>query len=473
VSAIFSTYLGGIGEDTIRDLATDSSGNIYVTGGTASINFPTTAGAFDRGLNGNMDVFVAKLSPTGSLIWSTVIGGPNYDRAYAIEIDPNGNLIVSGRAGRNFPVTAGAFQTTFQGYYTGTHYGEQNAFVCKLSANGASLMWCSYEGPFEMNRDIAVDANGDIYGASNYDPADGGTLNSNWFANAFQKSPRGDKDGVIVKIKGDGSRVLWATLLGGSNFDSGTPSIRVDANNNPYVLLYTQSSDIPTTTGAFEQSYNGGGDLYLAKLDPTGSALIFATYFGGSSSEFSETHGLSLDSAGNPCIAATTKSTDLPTTPGAFDRTYNGSGGVGTNYSGDGFVAKIAANGASLIASTYLGGSDGDGLEGVGIDQAGNIYVSGGTYSTNFPIRGGSYQSFNRGQAEFFVSKLSSDLQGVIYSSYVGGSGVDYGRAIVADSSGSFCVVGMSNSHNFPLLGALFRLLGGGDDGVIVRFSSG
>jgi hypothetical protein len=462
--------LGGINEDTIRDVVTDSAGNIYVTGGTASGDFPTTAGVYDRSQNGSMDVFVAKISPAGTLLWSTFIGGPNYDRAYGIEIDPTGNLIVSGRAGRNFPVTAGAFQTTFQGYYTGSLYGEQNAFVFKLSADGATLMWSSYEGPFEMNRDIAVDSNGDIYGVANYNPAEGGSINSSWFASAFQQTPGGDKDGVVVKIKSDGSQVLWATFIGGSGFDSGTPSIRVDSSNNPYVLLYTNSSDIPTTAGAYDRTYNGGGDLYLAKLTNTGSSLIFATYFGGSGSEFSETHGLVLDSAGNAYIAATTKSSNMPTTSGAFDTTYNGSGGAGTNYPGDAFIARISANGASLLASTFVGGSDGEGLEGVALDSAGNIYISGATYSSNFPSTSGALQTTNRGSGDLFVAKLSGNLQQLLYSSLAGGNGTDYGRSLFA-TSGSIYLVGMSSSSDFPVLGAIQGSFRGVSDGVLTRFS--
>ncbi len=420
-----------------------------------------------------MDVYVAKISPSGSLIWSTFIGGPNYDRAYAIELDPSGNVVVGGRAGRNFPVTGGAFQTTFQGHNTGALYGEQNAFVCKLAPNGASLRWCSYEGPFDMNRDIAVDSAGNVYGVSNYNPADGGgPINTSWFAGAYQPVTRGDNDGVVIKIKADGTQVLWATFLGGSGYDSGTPSIRVDGSGNPYVLLYTNSADIPTTVGAYDRTYNGGGDLYLAKLSSTGSSLTFGTYFGGSSSEFSETHGLALDPAGNAYIAATTRSTDMPTTLSAFDRSYNGSGGSGTNYPGDAFIAKISSTGASLIASTYLGGSDGEGLEGVAIDGSGNVYVAGASFSTNLPTTGNAFQTLNSGQSDFFVAKLSGDLRQLLFSSFAGGSATDYGRSVYTDGMGNFYLVGMSNSIDFPLLSPLQTLLRGAEDGILVKFSS-
>ena len=189
-SLSFSTYLGGSGEDTIRDVAVDRVGNIFITGGTASSNFPTTAGAYDRSHNGNMDVFVAKFSPSGKLIWSTLLGGPNYDRAYAIEVDAQGFVYVTGRAGRGFPM-ANAIQPTFQGYNTGSLYGEQNAFIAKFSADGATLIFSSYFGTSQMNRDIALDANGDIYVAGGHDLAKSGPFPTGWFARAYKKAPIG------------------------------------------------------------------------------------------------------------------------------------------------------------------------------------------------------------------------------------------------------------------------------------------
>lgn len=471
---IFSTYFGGGQEDVIRDIVSDSQGNIYVAGGSASATFPTTNGAYDRTQNGNMDVVVAKFSPTGQLLWSTFIGGPNYDRAYAIELDPQGDIIVSGRAGRGFPTTAGSFQTTFQGYNTGIQYGEQDAFIAKVSADGSTLLWASYEGPFEMNRDIAVDANGNIYAATSYNPADGGgPINSAWFSNAFQPAPKGSKDGVVLKIRNDGGQVLWATFLGGPGFDSGTPSIRVDQFGDPYVLIYTESSNLPTNTGAFDRSYNGGGDLFLAKLNATGSSMMFGTYLGGASIDFSETHGLAIDSHGVAYVLGTSKSTDFPTTVGAFDTTHNGvstngSNGNGSNYEGDLVIAKVSADGGNLLASTFLGGQFGDGGEGIALDGAGNVCVSGATYSTNFPVTDGT---FYHGSGDIIATRLSDDLSHLITSSIIGGSGVDYGRTVWAQG-GNFYVAGHSSSTAFPLMNAFQNTYLGAVDGVLIAVNA-
>ncbi len=473
LTAVFSTYLGGSGEDTVRDVTNDAAGNIYVTGGTASSNFLTTAGAYDRTQNGSMDVYVAKFSPTGTLLWSTFIGGPNYDRAYAIEIDSSG-VYVGGRAGTGFPTTAGAVQRTFGGDNNpNALYGTQDGFITKISLDGTTLLWSTYCGGADRSffRDIAVDASNSVYGIL----TDVSAQNPHITASAFQTSLQGGDDAVVVKLSSNASSVAWATYFGGSGYDLGTPSIRVNAAGNVWVSGFTNSSDIPTTSGAYDTSYNGSGDIYVGKLNPSGTALIYGTYFGGSAVEFSETHGLAVDSSGNAYLGATTKSSDLPTTANAFDRTYNGSGGSSTgsnsNYPGDAFVAKISSDGRTLLAATYLGGSVGEGLEGIALDSSGNVYVAGASYSTNFPVTSNAFQKLNSGQADFFAAKLSGDLGQLLFSSLAGGGGSDFGRAVHASSTGDFYVVGMSNSNDFSLLSPAQGLLKGGIDGVVIRFS--
>jgi hypothetical protein len=468
-----TSVVGGRGEDSVRGVATDAQGNIYLAGGTASPDFPTTLGAGRRRLTGSMDVWVAKLSPAGQLLWSTLIGGPSYDRAYAVAVDGLGYVYVTGRAGRDFPVTPGALQTSFQGFYTGRLYGEQNAFVCKLTLDGR-VVFCTYLGPFEMNRDLAVDGSGDIYVASAYNPRyGGGALPAAWFATAFQKMPRGGTDGVVIRLKSDGSRVVWATFVGGSGEDGGTPSIRVEASGSSYVLLgYTESLDLPVTPGL--RRYVGGGDVYLAKLSPDGTSLLYGTYLGGSGVEFSETHGLALDTHGNAYVGATTESTDLPLTARGYQRAYGGSGGSGTgsssNYPGDGFVMKISPTGA-VVASTYLGGRFGEGIEGVAIDRQGNVVVGGATYSDNFPVTPSAAQATHRGGADMFVAKLSATLERLLYASYVGGRGDDLGRDLAVDAWGDIVAVGMTQSADFPSRNVPRRRRKDDFDGAIVKIA--
>ena len=162
----FATYLGGRtgGFTLIRDVVLDAQGNAYVTGGTASTDFPTTPGAYQRSFGGGpMDVFVVKLNPRGQIVWSTFLGGPEYDRAYAVEVDGEGFVYVAGRVGRRFPTTGRAFQQRFDGWSGGEPYRWNNAFVAKLAPDGSRLTWGSYFGNGQLIRDIDLDANGDIY----------------------------------------------------------------------------------------------------------------------------------------------------------------------------------------------------------------------------------------------------------------------------------------------------------------------
>ncbi len=474
----FSTYLGGSSDDSVRDVCVDAAGFIYVTGGTKSSDFPTTPGAYDRTLNtaGSLvhDVFVTKLSPTGSIVWSTLLGGPNYDRAYAIEVDQAGFVYVGGRAGAGFPTTSGVLQPNFAGDVDpNAKYGAQDGFVSKLSPDGSSLVWSTYFGDDDRAfiRDFDIDSQGFVYVALTALTR----TNPHVTAGAFQTSPGGSRDGVVAKLSADAKQVVWASYLGGSGNDVGTPSIRVDAAGQPYVLGYTNSTNIPTTAGAYDTTFNGAGDVFLAKFSANGTQLLFGTYIGGSGVEFTETHGLALDAAGNAYVAATTKSTNFPTTIGAFQRTYGGVGvsgaGSGTNYSGDGFIVKISANGSTLLAGTYLGGRYGDGIEGVSVLPDGRLFVAGATYSDDFPITNDAYQGNGGTKGDFFGALLAGDLSSVDYVTYLGGSNVDYGRSATTDDNGNVYVVGHTTSTNWPRLNAGQATFGGVQDGCIAKFA--
>ena len=469
---IFSTYLGGNQQDQVRDIATDAAGNIYVAGGTSSSNFPATAGTVDQSFNGNYDAYVAKLSPTGSLLWATYLGGPNYDRAYALEVDAAGYIYLAGRAGDNFPVTPGAFQTNFQGSPNDTPYGPQDGFVCKLTPNAGAIVFCSYFGTtdHQIVRDVAIDGQGGIYLGSS---SDSGTFPAAWFANGYRSTPIGGLDGVVAKISPDGSQVIWATYVGGSQDEAGEASIRVNSSGQAFVLYTTASSDAPTSYG-FDHTLGGARDAYLVKLSSDGSTLLFGTFVGGSGGESVETHELVLDPQGNPIIATGTTSPDFPTTSNAFQRTYGGAGGPttgqGTNYGGDVFVAKISSSGSQLMASTYVGGPEGEGSEGVGVDAQGNVYISGATYSSGLTFMLSGRQPQLGGDADLFAIKLAPDLSRVLYGSYLGGTDQDYGRTATATPGGDFLIGGMILSTNWPVLSPMQGSPGGSLDGVVAKF---
>jgi hypothetical protein len=352
----FVTYWGGSEEDQVRDLATDAQGNIYAVGGTASNDFPTTPGAFDRTHDDSpnstvkhYDVFVSKFDSTGKLIWSTLLGGPGYDRAYAVEVDAQGFVYIGGRAGVGFPVTPGA-QTTFQGGSVQL-YGEEDGFVCKLRPDGSALVFCTYFGTTDYNivRDIDIDQNGAVYIASSttvaFPPSD------TYFQRTYQPFKKAGLDCVVAKLNASGSTFVWATYLGGSRDDGTQPSVRVDGQGDVWYVAGSNSTDLPLQNPGQPQ-LGGGVDLYLAKLSPDGRQLLFATYLGGSGQEGSETHNLAVSRAtGDIYVGSATSSTDLPVTANALQPAPGGGG--------DAMIARYNSAG-TLLSLSYLGGPAGD-----------------------------------------------------------------------------------------------------------------
>jgi Beta-propeller repeat len=472
---VFSTYLGGARGAGARDVAVDRQGYVYVTGGTESDDFPVTPGAYQTKSNPGIpessrvrpsDVFVTKFSPSGAIVWSTLIGGPNHDRAYAIAVDADEYVYVAGRAGRGFPVTPGAVQTSFMGGQGADFYGEQDGFVCKLKPDGTALVFCSYFGTSDPNivRDLAVDQHGDIYIASAYSS---GAFPAS-IASAFSNRPHGGRDGVVAKLKGDGSRVLWATYLGGSGEEGGGNSIRLDAAGNPYALITTASSDAETTPGAYQRAYGGDEDLYVARLTPDRGTLVWATYLGGPQNESTETHELAVDAQGNVYIAAPTKSPSFPTTPGAFQRQFGGVHDI--------FVAKLSPDGSRLLASTFIGGDGPDRPEGVAVDAFGNVHFTGVTASTNFPLTEGAVQSRHRGERrreerDAVAVVLAADFSRLLFSTLVGGDGDQSGRGATVDSQGNFYIVGETNARNWPLKNAARAASSGRGDAFVMKFT--
>lgn len=463
---VFATFFGGAGEDSIRDITTDKDGSVYITGGTASKDFPTTTGSYrgdftsggtGTGTSGEMDVFVAKFSPKGQIVWSTYLGGPNYDRAYAIELDAAGNVIVAGRAGEGFPVTADVVQPQFGGHLEALGaYGRQDGFVAKISPDGKRLIWATYFGGADASfiRDLAVDAKDDLYIAL----AAVRRENPHITGGVVQEKPGGGNDAVIAKLSGDGRQVLWATYLGGSADDGEAPSIKVSRAGEPHVLLMTNSPDIPISSMAFDRTINGDWDLYAARLSADGRRLIYGTYLGGSKEESLETHSLALDAAGRAFITGYTASPDYPVTPDAFQRKYGGA-----QY--DVPVTKLSADGSKILASTFVGGRGADGAEGIQLDDRGFVYVSGATSSPDFPVA----TSANRygGKQDMFAFRLDNDLNRLDRSATFGGKADDIGRALHLSGQTLF-VGGMSRSADFPT-GSPFQAISRGDwEGVFI-----
>ena len=477
----FSTYLSGSGRaNGARAVAVDAEGNIYVSGGTSSPDFPTTPGAYSRkfdgsgksaGNSGPVDAFVTKLTPDGKMIWSTLVGGPNHDRAYAIQVDREGYVYIAGRAGEGFPTTPGVVQERFGGDTVGNvGYGKQDGFIAKLSADGSKVLWSTYLGAGDSSfiRDMVIDEQGNVYVSMNHLSVDSPYVTPG----AFQTTRAGDWDSLVARISSDGRRVVWASYLGGSGRDT-APSIRLDGKGHVIVSGSTTSKDFPVTGGAYQRALRGPGDAFVAKLAPDGSRLVYATYLGGSDEDGGAgKHGLDVDADGNAYVVGSTSSTDFPTTARALQAAYAG-GRTGTwEQTGDRFIAKVSPDGKQLLACTYLGGNARDGGEGIAVDRHGAVYLSGFTHSTDFPVTAGAMQARGAGGRDGTPFVLSADFARAVVSSYLGGRGEDNFRAIALCPDGGFMIVGETSSPDWPVLNALQpRSRGGGNDAIVLKFA--
>ena len=389
-SIVYSTYLGGGGLDQTESIVVDLSGHAYVLGTTTSSDFPVTPGAFQstRGTS-NVDSFVTKLSPNGSsLVYSTYIQNA---APAAIAVDAGGLAFVVGQSSGGAAVTGGGYQTINRG-------GGGDAYVAKLNAAGSSLVFGTYLGGsgVEIALDLAIDAAGSPYVV--------GTTRSSDFPitpGAFQTTRSGGVDGFVTKLTPDGSALVYSTLLGGSApgiFSEESDGVAVDAAGCAYVTGATQSVDFPTTPGAFQTSYGGGGiDSCLSKLKADGSGLVYSTYLGGSDSE-GPTKDVEVDGSGSAYVYGATRSPDFPLV-NPIQSTLKGPQDV--------FVVKFSPDGAGLLFSTLLGGSSVDGPvdSGIALDAAGCVYIAGETQSTDFPTAS-PFQPTLRGVSDGFVAKI-------------------------------------------------------------------
>ena len=253
--------------------------------------------------------------------------------------------------------------------------------------------------------------------------------------------------------------LLASTFIGGSNSDY-VYGIAIDSAGSPFVAGCTGSTDYPTTAGAFDCSYNGGGyDVFVSKLSSDLSSLTASSFIGGGSDD--RAFAIAIDSAGSPFVAGWTRSTNYPTTAGAFDSSYNGG-----DY--DVFVSKLSSDLSSLTASTFIGSIRADDARAITIDSAGSPFVAGFTYSTNYPTTAGAYDVSHNGNSDVFVSKLSSDLSSLSASTFIGGSSADYAEAIAIDSAGSLFVAGYTGSTNYPTTAGAYDVSPNGNSDVFV-----
>lgn len=393
---VYATYLGGDAVDNIRSLTVDNSGAVHVTGHTFSIDFPFTSGAYDTEHNGDSDVFVTKLNAAGNaLVFSTFFGGTNGEQGLNIAIDNNGAAYIVGQTkstqAQNFPITAGAYMTTFNG-------GTWDGFVAKLSADGSTLNYSTYLGGNgldceiggDLNEcDIAVDNNGIAYLA-------GPTTSSN-FPRTNGTTYSGFQDAFVAKLSADGSDLLFGTYLGGSSTECYTScSIAIDAAGAIYVGGTTASFDFPYTANAFDTTYNEGWDAFIVKFSPSGS-LVYATFLGDDEDDVG--HDIAVSEADMVYLIGDTQSAGFPTTPSRYQ-----------DYAGnqDAFVVMLKLGDDSLTYGTFLGGMQLDRVQGLAVSSSGEIYIAGDTGSADFPITPNAYDPSYNDDPTIFVAKIGS-----------------------------------------------------------------
>ena len=455
-SLLYGGNLGGLNLDEAQAIAVDSSGNAYVTGQTNSVNFPLLKefqSTITSAVPGATDAFVTKLNPDGSaLVYSTYLGGTNTDEGRGIVVDGSGNAYVTG-------ITASVDFPTFKPFQASYGGGPSKAFVTKLDPSGSLLVYSTYLGGTgqDAGNAIAVDSSGNVYLTGLTESPDFPTTTG-----ALWRGPRGPSDAFVAKLDPTGSTLVYSTYLGGSGNDNGF-GIAVDASGNAYVTGTTDSADFPTAVPYMNAFRGGTTDAFVSKLNVGGSAILYSTYLGGSGRD--EGRGIALDAAGNIYVAGFTDSIDFP----ALTLIQPGFQGLQ-----DGFVTKLNPAGSDLIYSTYLGGSNSVDIRAIAVDSAGNAYVTGFTSSADFPIKnptesGGSLN----GAGDGFITELNAGTAAVggsklVYSTFLGVGG--YGTGIALDSSANVYVTGVGR---IPGVGPYGSQPGGGfDDSFVAKIGT-
>ena len=422
---VYSTRIGGSGEDTAPGVAVDASGAAYIVGTAAAADFPVTASAYRLSWAG---IVVFKLSPDGTaLAYATYLGGSSTERPDGgIVVDGQGNAYVAGHTtSTDFTTTPGVIQSSLS--------SGVSAFVAKVSPDGSSLVFSTYlggSGGGTWGGAVAVDVSGSVYvTGSTYATAFPST------AGVFQPAHAGGGDAFLTKLSPDATQIVHSGYLGGTAFET-AGGLAVDAAGNAYVCGTTASGNFPLQSASQTQYGGGTGDAFVAKVDASGSGLLYSTYLGGTGKE--DGWVLALDPAGNAYAAGRTASSDFPTTLGT--RTF-----MGVN---DAFAAAYSPSGALLYA-TCLGGTADDYANRGAVDAAGNLYLAGDTTSANFPAVGDTFTVQSRDAHLSILNPLGL----LVFSTVFGGTGNDIARGLAVDAAGDAYVSGSTygGGASFPL----------------------
>lgn len=474
----WSSFVGATGTDEGYSyaVAVDPVGNVYCTG-FYEANFPVTAGAFGTSALFVQNVIVYKLNPTATtLLYATYLGSSSNDWGYGIVVNSAGEAYVTGHAGAaNFPVTAGAFQTV--------HGGSLDVFVTKLNATGTGLIYSTFIGGpnGDQGFDIKINAAGEAFitGVAS-------KLGFPFTPGVFQNTLPAGYGALVAKLNASGSALIYAGILGGNlgNYGYG---IAIDPADNAYVTGETGSwannppsyTDFPTTPGAFKTTYgNCGWKGFVTKINSTGTAMVYSSLIGGNgncpTTGQDQGRAIAVNAAGEAFITGNTGSADFPTSPTAFDKTYN---------MGDAFVMRVNAAGSALIYSSFYGGSGGESACGIVVNSQNEAFISGYTETDDgsFPITSCAFQPVFGGQStanisgDLYLAKINASGSTLQYSTFVGGSSDDYQipKIVLFGACEEEVIVnGTTHSANFPTTPGVFqptKLNGGFDQHVVFK----
>ena len=435
---IFCSYFGGNNDDQIfhGDIVKDSQGNIYFTCKSQSLNFPVSTGSYSNINNGSYDVVVIKLNPDATqILFSTYIGGNGDDCPYSIKLSgPLNDIVVAGfTQGPNFPVTPGTYQSNFTG-------GGNDGFLLKLNNSGSSLKFSTYIGSngADYIQDVVIDASLNIlicgYSSSVFPTTPG----------AYQSINSGGYDIFVSKLNSTGTILLASTMIGGYSNDRGL-DVAFDNTGNIFISGSVEGP-FPTTTGAFDETFNGGAkDVVVCKFNPGLTSLLYSTYLGGNEDD-SPANGFTIDNLNQVTITGLC-GRNFPTTSGAYCRVF-----AGGTY--DMFLTRLNSTFSGLVFSTLIGGSGNDFGYSFSLNKNGDIIVTGPA-SLGFPTTPCAYDITYNGNGDAFIAKFNSNGSNLLYSSYFGGANYELGTGVWMDGD-TATIIGDTQSSDLPVTSDAF-----------------
>jgi hypothetical protein len=449
---VYSTFLGGSNDDQAYAVTIDRDGNAYVAGQTSSTNFPVL-NAWQPENAGQQDAFLAKFDPNGRLLFSTYFGGSGEELAEAVAVDDAGNIYVVGYSTSvDLPTTPGAFQEEYGG---GTAFGTGDGFIARFSNDGSELLYCTYLGGRGDDHliGIAIDGEGNIVvsGTTDSAPLPGTTV----------IGLRGRQDIFVCKLNPSGEQFLWSTIIAGNSQEWVAGPV-LGPDNAIYFAGLTASTNLPVTVNAQQPSHQSPGEDYwggfFGILEPDGSALRYLSYFGRGL--FTRVHDLTITRDGAVLITGRVASSETPPSEikDVFQRNFGGG-------SGDAFVARLNPADWSIEWFSYLGGSGEESANGIVLDADENIYVTGTSASSNFPLKD-SLAKERAGPQDVFLVKISADGKALAYSTFLGGSDEETPFRIAIGPDNLPVIVGATTSKDFPVRNAAFPSFTGGEIGL-------